>query len=623
MARAPGRRPPRPARTSTGLIAGLALARNRGFRADARQWHAEHAGHPGVRDGRLLLEDEERIGHRGAPAAAADGYTAVAQVLTRLFGVTDHLAEAALRSSSFWTEQAARPVRLTRSGGDPSPLTGFRTVGIELGADFCTVAHRDGERLVPVPNAEGTWRTPSVVAYTDGGVLVGEPARRQAVSNPDRTFALADRWWETAASSPITLDEVYAEVLRKLRRDAEAELGERVVRAVLAVPAGLPDSERKRIRAACRQVGLEPMRLISGPLAAGLALAHRLGNPEAVALVAHFGEASLDLACLVLGDGVVEVRSVISDVRLGSGSWTSKLADGMRREFERLHAVLLPTDRTTEQRIREAAAQAIADFATVDSAAVRLPHLVTGSGGSVDVEYQVTRLWFGELMADRFAELDTVLRRLLEEADIEPDDEADHVLSIGAAARIPGLAEVLRRHSKGQQVNTGVFPERLIAQGAALQAGILTGEVKDVLSMDVMPRTVGLALADGGVLPLLERNTFFPATCSVLVTTSVADQPQLVLDVLTGDHPDPLVLAGRLTLADLPPLPRGLPRIEVTIDVDANGVLAITAKDLGTGDAVGIDDLATAEPPVVPALRWLPARTEAGPERPGSSRIRS
>ncbi|WP_051757117.1 caspase, EACC1-associated type [Kitasatospora purpeofusca] len=598
---------PRPTRTATNTAARLVIARNRGYRPDTGNWRAErsgHAGHPALREGRLLLDEEERAGHVGGHEEAADGYATVAEVLARLFGPKDELAEAAQRSRAFWAARRAAVVAAVPPPPEQPPLTGFRTVGIALGPTFCSVAVQEGARIEIVPNGEGAERTPSVVALTGTAgdrVLVGEPALRQELLNPEGTYRLAG-----ADVDPVIADRVCTALLAKLKRDTEDRLGERVARATFVVPAATSEAERRRIRRACRAVGIEPLRFISTSLAAGMAFDRQLGDRESTLLVVGLEATSLEVAVVEVGYGMTFVNAIALGEGIGSDRWVARLADDLLTEFEHRHGVRLDRDPDVRRRVQEAAGAAMAELGSVGETTVHLPYLADTPAGPAALETPVTRERFDRITADLLTACATTVDRALAESWRE---DIEHVLLVGAGARIPGVGELARRAVGRQDVNAVITADTQLATGAMLHAGMMTKAARDVLGVDIAPRAIGIETEDGLMRVLVPASTSLPTKRSEIFTSSSVDQPGMNINVYQGGHE----LAARnsllasFRLSGLPPAPLGLPQIEVTADIDANGRISVSAKDLGTGRSETLTDITGSEPPTVPLFGDLPA----------------
>ncbi|MFF7591399.1 Hsp70 family protein [Kitasatospora purpeofusca] len=600
---------PRPTRTATNTAARLVIARNRGYRPDTGSWKAEqsgHSGHPALREGRLLLDEEERAGHVGGHQEAADGYATVAEVLTRLFGPKDELAEAAQRSRAFWAARRAAVVAAVPPPPEQPPLTGFRTVGIELGPGSCMVATLDGDRIEIVPNAEGAERTPSVVAFTGAtgdSVLVGAPALRQELRNPNGTFRLAG-----ADVDPVTADRVCTELLAKLKRDTESRLGERVARATVVVPAATSEAERRRIRRACRTEGIELLRIVSASLAAGIAFDRKLGDQDSTLLVVALEATSLEVAVVEVGFGMTFVNAVALGDGLGSERWVTRLADDLLKDFEHRYGVRLAGNPEVRRRVQEAAGTAVEELGSVGGTTVHLPYLTDTPTGPATLEALVTRDRFDRITEDLLTACGATVEQLLTESWRGDRTDIEHILLVGAGARTPGLVELVRGAVGRQDVNTVVTAEPPLATGAMLHAGMMTGQVRDVLGVDILPRAIGIETEDGLMRVLVPASTGLPTKRSDFLTTSSVDQPGVNINVYQGGHE----LAARNTLlasfrlSGLSPAPLGLPRIEVTVDIDANGEILVSAKDLGTGRTETLHDITGSEPPTVPLFGDLP-----------------
>ncbi|MFJ4094624.1 Hsp70 family protein [Kitasatospora sp. NPDC089913] len=607
---------PRPTRTATNTAARLVIARNRGYRPDTGSWRADrsgHAGHPALREGRLLLDEEERAGHVGGYEEAADGYAAVAQVLSRLFGPKDELAEAAQHSRAFWAARRASIVAAVPPPPEQPPLTGFRTVGIELGPTSCMVAALDGDRIEIVPNAEGERRTPSVVAFTGGNgdrVLVGAPAVRQELVNLDGTFRLseADRIGADgvflAGGSPVTADRVCTALLTKLKGDAEERLRERVVRAVIVVPAATTEAERRRIRRACRAVDIELLRIVSTSLAAGLAFDRQLGGRESAVLVVGLEGRSSEAAVIAVGEGMTAVDSVASDERFGIEHWVARLADDLLKQFEQRHGIRLGGDRTARRRLREAAANAVEELASAGATTVRLPHFAVTSDGPADLEVLVTRERFDRLTVALLASCEALVERAFTYSWLADRTDIEHVLLVGAAARIPALVEAVRGISTRAQVNVGVTADTLAATGAMLQAGVITGVVRDMLGVDAVPRAIGIEIEGGRTEVLVSPGTNLPARTSKIFSTAAGDQSGVNINVYQGMYETAArnTLLASLRLSGL----SEWSQIEVTVDLDADGEILVSAEDVGSGRSETLRDVTGSEPPTAPLFGDLP-----------------
>ncbi|SDT80952.1 Molecular chaperone DnaK (HSP70) [Streptomyces sp. TLI_053] len=612
---------PRPTRTATNTAARLVIARNRGYRPDTGSWRADrsgHAGHPALREGRLLLDEEERAGHVGGYEEAADGYAAVAQVLSRLFGPKDELAEAAQHSRAFWAARRAAVVAAVPPPPEQAPLTGFRTVGIELGPGFCTVATLEGDRVEIVPNAEGAERTPAVVAFTGAtgdSVLVGAPAVRQELRNASGTFRLAEAGRIGAGEltlvdgAPVTAERVLTELLRKVKRDTEDRLGERVARAVVAVPAATSEAERRRIQQACRTVGVEPLRLVSASLAAGMAFDRQMGGRESTLLVVGLEATSLEVAVVEVGSGVTFVNAIALTDGLGSEGWVTRLANDLLKDFESRHGVRLAADREVNRRVRQAAGTAVEELRSVGETTVRVPYLANTPAGPATLEATVTREQYDRITAGLRSACAETVERMLTELWRGDRAEIEHVLLVGAGSRIPGLVDLVRGSVGRQGVNVVAMVDTQLAVGAMLHAGMMTGVARDVLGVDILARAIGIESQEGRMTVLVPASTGLPTRRSAMLTTSSEDQPAVNINVYQGEEETAArnVLLASLRLSGLPLAPPGLLQIEVTVDIDANGEILVSARDFATGRSETLTDITGSAPPTVPLFGDLPA----------------
>nr|WP_255360269.1 Hsp70 family protein [Kitasatospora sp. MBT66] len=477
-------------------------------------------------------------------------------------------------------------------------------MGIALGPTFCSVAVQEGARIEIVPNGEGAERTPSVVALTGTAgdrVLVGEPALRQELLNPEGTYRLAG-----ADVDPVIADRVCTALLAKLKRDTEDRLGERVARATFVVPAATSEAERRRIRRACRAVGIEPLRFISTSLAAGMAFDRQVGDRESTLLVVGLEATSLEVAVVEVGYGMTFVNAIALGEGIGSDRWVARLADDLLTEFEHRHGVRLDRDPDVRRRVQEAAGAAMAELGSVGETTVHLPYLADTPAGPAALETPVTRERFDRITADLLTACATTVDRALAESWRE---DIEHVLLVGAGARIPGVGELARRAVGRQDVNAAITADTQLATGAMLHAGMMTKAARDVLGVDIAPRAIGIETEDGLMRVLVPASTSLPTKRSEIFTSSSVDQPGTNINVYQGGHE----LAARnsllasFRLSGLPPAPLGLPQIEVTADIDANGRISVSAKDLGTGRSETLTDITGSEPPTVPLFGDLPA----------------
>ncbi|MFD8697060.1 caspase, EACC1-associated type [Kitasatospora purpeofusca] len=601
---------PRPTRTATNTAARLVIARNRGYRPDTGNWRAErsgHAGHPALREGRLLLDEEERAGHVGGHEEAADGYATVAEVLTRLFGPKDELAEAAQRSRAFWAARRAAVVAAVPPPPEQPPLTGFRTVGIEFGPTSCMVAVLEGEQIEIVRNAEGAQRTPAVVSFsgaTGGEALVGAPALRRELAGASDTFRPAG-----AGVDPVTAERVCTALLTKLKRDTEDRLGERVAQAVFVLPAAAGGAERRRILRACRALDIEPLRIVSTALAAGTAFDRQLGGRESTLLVVALEATSMEVAVVEVGDGLTFVNTVGLGDGLGSERWVTRLADDLLKDFRHRHGAGAATDPVARRRVREAAVKAMGELGSAGATTVSIPHLADTPAGPVGLEALVTRDRFDRITADLLIASGALVAQLFTESWRGARTEVEHVLLVGNAAGIPGLAELVRETLGEQDVSTVVAPDTLVATGVTVIAGMMTGAVRDVLGVEVVPRAIGIETADGLMRALVQPNTSLPTRRGEVFTTTSDHQTGMNINVYQGgfDSASRNNLVASLRLSGLPPVLAGVPQIEVTVEIDANERISVSAKDLGTGRSETLTDITGSEPPTVPLFGDLPA----------------
>lgn len=469
-----------------------------------------------------------------------------------------------------------------------------KVIGIDLGTTNSCVAFLEGSEAKVIPNAEGGRTTPSVVGFSKSGErLVGEAAKRQAITNPDKTVSSVKRHMGTGHKEKIgdkeyTPQEISAMILQKLKADAEAYLGEEVTQAVITVPAYFNDSQRQATKDAGKIAGLEVLRIINEPTAAALSYGSDKKDEEQTILVFDLGGGTFDVSILDIGDGLFEVKATSGDNRLGGDDFDQVIIDYLVKEFQKENGIDLSNDRMALQRLKDAAEKAKKDLSGVLTTNISLPFLTADASGPKHLEVTLTRAKFEELSADLVERTMRPTRQALQDAQLDPS-EIDRVILVGGSTRIPAVQEAIKNLT-GKAPSKGVNPDEVVAMGAAIQGGVLSEDIKDLVLVDVTPLSLGLETLGGVFTKLIERNTAIPTEKSQIFSTAADNQTAVPIHVLQGEREmaaDNKTL-GRFQLTDIPPAPRGVPQIEVTFKIDRNGIVNVSAKDLATGKSQAI-----------------------------------